>query len=288
MKSKYFSILLGVTLLAITSCGQESSSSTASSTIQGYVDSITGQTVAGTSSNSYTNIDQVRAAFNAKSLESGVTEGTYIYHTGSSFGGSSNYGVSGGISVSGCFFGLFGDCSNSGSNSNQNSELQNYLNNGRMLKIGQLDQNSSTLSVLEAIGVSNNNFTYNSSSYSRTNSMYLKMLGLDDVYDETKVNAATIEVRDNNNSITSVNGIVVEHIKRSYVGISSIKRYVLTTNLPVIANPIAILDGNYNIEVSGLLKSVGLGLYIKSIVVHSYTGTSNGSELLGTDYRIQL
>lgn len=280
MKTKLIIALLSMTILS--SCGKTDIGD-AQRAVTNYV-TANGETIVGSSSNNFTTIEQVRSAFNAKSLETGVAEGMYIYHIGSSYGASSGSGISGGISISGCFFGLFGDCDEN-SNSNQNSQLQNYLSNGRMQQVGEVNLGSSSLNMKRATGVSNNNFTYTNQVYSRSSSDYTQMLGLNSNYSETRVFPASVEL----SSGTVIDAVIVEHISKTYLTINSIKRYVLSTNIPVVANPIAILEGTSNIQVTGVLKSIGATNEINKISIDRYTGVNHwGNEGVGYNFEIRL
>ena len=57
-------------------------------------------------------------------------------------------------------------------------------------------------------------------------------------FQETRVRPATITLSNN----TTVEAVLVEHISKVYTSINNVKRYILSTNLPVVANPIAIID----------------------------------------------
>lgn len=279
MKTKLTIALLSMAILS--SCGKTDVGS-AGNAVTNYV-TANGETIVGSSTNNFTTIEQVRAAFNAKSLEAGVAENMYIYHLGSSYGASSGSGISGGISISGCFFGLFGDCENN--TSNQSFQLQSYLENGRMQQIGQVNLGSSSLNIKKATGVANSDFTYTNQVYTRSSTEYTNMLGLNSIASETRVFPATVEL----SSGSIIDAVVVEHINKTYLTINSIKRYVLSTNLPVVANPIAIIDGKSNIKVTGVLKSVGNTNHIKKISIDRYTGVNFwGNETVGYNFEIRL
>lgn len=283
MKTKLTIALLSMAILS--SCGKTDIGNAQDAAVS-YV-TANGETIVGTANNNFTTIEQVRSAFNAKSLEAGVSEGMYIYHIGSKYGANSGSGISGGISISGCFFGLFGDCDDNNT-SNQNYQLQSYLDNGRMQKVGAVNLGSSSLNIKKATGVLNNDFTYTDQVYTRTSAEYTQMLGLNSSATETRVFPATVEISDvTGNKI--VDAVIVEHINKTYQSITSIKRYVISTNVPVAANPIAVIEGNSNIQVTGVLKSIGTTGHVKKINVDRYTGVSFwGNETVGYNLEIRL
>jgi hypothetical protein len=139
-----------------------------------------------------------------------------------------------------------------------------------MLKVRNLDQNSNTLNLAKATGVSYNDFTYSNYVLTRNHNDYRSMLGMSSSYNRAKLSNATIELQ----SGERVQGVVVEYIKEGYYGVpSSIKRYVLSTNLPIAANPIAILNG-LRAEVTGVLSTVGTNIKLRRIEIDTITELS--------------
>ena len=270
-KAKY--LLLFVMGLSLYSCGKNSSGGSGGSGSSTIGINGDGSITAGNSGQNFQTIDELRNAFNAMSLEAGVTEGMYIYHIGNHYTGNSSGGggTGGGITITGCLFGIFGDCDDNGNGGQQNNyQLQQYLNYGRMLKVRNLDQNANTLNLAKATGVYYNDFTYSNYVLTRTHNDYRSMLGMSSSYNQAKLANATIELQ----SGERVQAVVVEYIKESYYGVpNSIKRYVLSTNLPIAANPIAVLHG-LRAEVTGVLSTVGNNIKLRRIEIDTITELS--------------
>ncbi len=274
MKSKFNLILLSLAILALSSCGGANSTSSTSSNLSTVSVSSDGATTVGTSTNNFRTIEQVRAAFDSMSFKEGLSQGTYIYHVGSDYS-TSNSSTS--INISGCFFGLFGDCSNSNS-SDITSQLEAYLDAGRMLQVGSLDNNTSMVNLNEAIGVANNDFIFDSYVYSLDSFDYKEMLGLNRSYAMTKLSSATVTLTNG----TSFDAVVVEFVDGVFRTVRSVKSFVLSTNVPVAANPIALIESGFNERstVRKVLKSVGSNIEIKSIVFDKITAINGDRELI--------
>ncbi len=284
-RAKY--LLLFVMCLSLYSCGKNSSGSGGASGGSTIGINSDGSITAGNSGQNFQTVDELRNAFNAMSLESGVAEGMYIYHVGNHYTGNSGGGggIGGGITITGCFFGLFGDCDDNGNGGGPNNyQLQQYLNNGRMLKVRNLDQNSNTLNLAKATGVSYNDFTYSNYVLTRNHNDYRSMLGMSSSYNRSKLSTATIELQ----SGERVQGVVVEYINEGYDGLpSSIKRYVLSTNLPIAANPIAILNG-LQTEVTGVLSTVGTNIKLRKIEIDTITEVSYYGQVFERNLNIYI
>jgi len=238
-----------------------------------------------TQTQAYGSIDQVRQAFAAKSIADGAPVATEIFHIGSYFGGSSG---SGGFNVSGCAQILFWEIGDCGTNtSQQEAEMMSRLTSGEYKTVFQASPNSLTYKIPTGVEVVNNTvqYTYNGSdiTYDRTDEVYKEMLAIDrnDIL-ETRVSPATITFQNN----TTIAGQIVEVVfgNNNYgnTQVTDMKRFVLSTNLPTIANPIAVLNGAYP-SLSGYLAAVGTPSnyrMIKSIqinTIHTYQG-SNGNQ----------
>jgi len=230
----------------------------------------------------YGSIDEVRQAFATKSISDGAPVGTEVFHIGQYFGGSS---LSGSIGVSGCaqiLFWSIGDC---GTNtSQQESEMLSRLTKGEYKTVFGSSANAITYKVPSGVEVVNNTvqYVYNGSdkTYDRADQVYKEMLALDrnDIL-ETRVSPVTITFQNN----TTIAGQIVEVVfgSNNYgnTQVTDMKRFVLSTNLPSIANPIAVLNGAYP-SLSGYLAAVGTPSnyrMIKSIsinTIHTYQWAS--------------
>jgi hypothetical protein len=231
-----------------------------------------------TQTQAYGSIDQVRQAFAGKSIADGAPVGTEVYHVGSYFGGSSS---SGSFNVSGCAQILFWEIGDCGTNtSQQETEMLSRLTKGEYKTVFGSSANAVTYKIPTGIEVVNNTvqYVYNGSdkTYDRNDQVYKEMLALDrnDIL-ETRVSPATITFQNN----TTIAGQIVEVVfgNNNYgnTQVTDMKRFVLSTNLPSIANPIAVLNGAYP-SLSGYLAAVGTPTnyrMIKSIsitTIHTY------------------
>lgn len=230
------------------SCGDKSNSSGSSSSSSG-VSGLPGNTV--TQTQSYTSIDQVRSAFASKPMNDGLATGTEIYHMGPYF--NSNYSSSGINFQAGFCLQLFGwsagDCDTQGTS--QQDLLLAQLDNGVFKKATA--SSTTAVSYQEPSGVSNASgyweYTYDTAqtqSYDRNNSQYKEMLGLDltsaNILD-SKVSPATITLSNGQQIAGQILEIVTGYNNYGQQSIQDIRRYVLSTNLPVAANPIAVING---------------------------------------------
>lgn len=226
-----------------------------------------------TQTQSYQSIDQVRSAFNQKAMNQGLSNGMEIYHMGSHF--NSNYG-GGGINFQAGFcidlgFWSAGDCDSYGGPS-QEDILIDQLNNGVYKKV--TSSNASSVTYQQPTGVASDNYggyvyTYNNAqneSFDRNSADYKEMLGLDIPANnlvDSKVSPATITL---SNGQQVVGQVVELFIGSSYYGnttVSDVRRYVLSANLPLAANPVAVISGIVNgyygpmATVSGYLGFIG-------------------------------
>src|SRR5690554_1293467 len=111
MKKLFKNLPLALLVLTLSvGCGKDNSSggSSGSSSEPIAVDGI------GNSSQNFQTIEEVRTAFNAKSMSAGVTQNLDVYHVGPYFGGkASGGGIKVDYGVSGCLnliFWQWGDC----------------------------------------------------------------------------------------------------------------------------------------------------------------------------------
>jgi hypothetical protein len=237
-------LVLASSLLVSCGKGENSSGSSSTSNLNGLPGNSYSQASA------YTSLDQVRSAFNAKALSDGLQDGTEVFHVGPYF--NSSYGGSSLSFNAGFCIQLFnwsaGDCQNQ-SNSMQ-TYLMNQLDNGKYKKVSGLNTNS--LSFKEPSGVSNTNgfwqYQYNNPSiaYDRNSNAYKAMLGLDIPAQNiiaSHVSAATITMSNGQTIQGQILEIVIGYNSWGQPSVSDIKRFVLSTNLPTFANPIAVING---------------------------------------------
>lgn len=257
-------ILLVFSLFFALSCGSENSSggAPASTTNTNIGISDDGTIEPGNSSQVYGSIEELRSAFNSMSLETGVNTNSNFYHVGSKY----QNGGSGWIDIDFCLF-----------NCNQiEFQLEQVLKYGRVIKIQSLNQDSESLSLGRANGVENNDFTYENYTYTRNNHEYQSMLGFNLNFNEVKFSKATISLSDG----SSVLGVLVDYrtLNTFNGALIARKRYVLSTNLPVVANPIAETEESSNqASVVANLKQIGINLYVTRIDIEEINQNSDGS-----------
>lgn len=279
---KQLPILVIAGALAV-ACGSGENSSGGGSTTAPGINGLPGNTV--TQTTSYQSVDQVRAAFNSKGLNDGLANGTEIYHMGPYFNNS--YG-NGGINFQGGFcinlFGqTYGDCQN---NNGQQDYLLDLLDNGVYKKVTAAS--TTAVSYQEPSGVSNQSgfwqFTYDNSatqSYSRNSQDYLKMLALDVPMNnivESRVSPATITMSNGQQVAGQILEVVTGYSNYGQVSVSDIRRYVLSTNLPIAANPIAVING---------MSPIVNGYYGPTAIVNGYLAFLGNSNVQGQALAVQ-
>ena len=256
MRALFTKLPLAILGLAIlTSCGKDGESGGSSSA------SVQGSISAGA------NIDQIRHAFNSTSLSHGITQssdqnyGTSIYHGGSYFKVPSDSDCK---SVDLFGIDLFELCFGS-----HQSPLERELD---LYEIKQVNTaSSSEVRFKEPVGLNNygQGYVYGSEQvFNRSNERYKAMLGLK--------NQRPVEVRPSAAKITLSNGAIKNGVYVEYffgtkqdniLNLTSKEAYVLSTELPVLANPIAV--ENSNGQVVGKLGKVG-SLIVTQIKVLNY------------------
>jgi hypothetical protein len=197
------------------------------------------------------NIEQIRSQFAAKSLSDGLQNGLAVYHVGphysSSYYGGGNFNFQ--FQVSGCINLIFvqvGDCGSTGYSNQQ--YMENIVDMGEF-KIVQ-SSTSTQVNYEEAIGVSNEQFLVTQKTFTRNSSRYTDMLGTNGGVIgggfQSLVTAAYVRLTNGQ----QIEAYLIEHFN----GYNT-TRYVVSPSLPVLANPIAVLDGYGQFQ--GALKSVG-------------------------------
>ncbi len=264
-----------------TACGKKDDSGSSSSSGSGVSSFNNG---INTSPMSQTNLDQIRSAFNGTSFASGLENNVEMYHVGPYYNG--NYSNSGGgFDVQGCInlFGWeVGDCNGAG---NMEQILIDQLQNGSVKKV--ISRSDNSLSYKEPVGVITQNgyslFNYNGAqteTLNRESTSYKEMLGLVNNTNIIKhyVHNATITMVRNNQQ-QSVGAKVVELIYGYNNGqfgqiVTDIKRFVVSTNLPVAVNPIAVINGLYPVNYNGLQANGALSYYGNGEVVNQISSIS--------------
>jgi hypothetical protein len=255
--------LLALSLMA--ACGDNASGtkSKKSSGISGFDNGQTGYTTSG---ENYSSLDQIRSDYNSKSLASGIANDTNVYHVGTYFGGQSQGGAQVGVSVYGCLNLIFwevGDCDSSGGY-DIDTYLQSALDMGRIWVTRDVGTNS--VIVDEATGVLNGDYLFDAVTFDRNNDIYEDMLaiGRNDLVD-VKISGATVKLT--NNQV-----LPATHIEyfygvnyTGYTQVTGIKRFIITKNLPTIANPVAVI--NQAGYLTGYLSNIGNDINVQSLTI---------------------
>jgi hypothetical protein len=266
---------LSVAMLALSlmaACGDNSTGakSKKSSGVSGFGNGQTGYTTQG---ENYSNIDQIRNDYSNKSLASGIANNTNIYHVGTYFGGQSQGGGQVGVSVYGCLNLIFwqvGDCDEAGGGYDIDAYLQSALDMGRIWVTDSVGQNS--VIVDEAYDVLNGDYLFQSETFDRNDDIYRDMLGLgrNDIV-SIKISGATVKLT--NNEVLPATHIEYFYGTNytGYTNITGIKRFIISKNLPVIANPVAVV--NQSGYLTGYLSNIGNNINVQSITIekmHNY------------------
>lgn len=260
---KRMSIML-LAFSVLSACGENKSGGGSSSKSSGIGNGQTGYTTQG---ENYSNIDEVRNQFSAKSMADGISDGETVYHVGSYFGGNSSGGGQVSVNVYGCLNLIFwqvGDC-DSNSGYDPTSYLENALNLGRIWQVQGASGES--ISINEAYDVIGGNYIYQPQSFDRNNAKYRAMLGLDHAQN-VKAVISNAQIKLSNNQIIPATFIEYFVVSTGPYGnefyMQELDSFVVTKNLPVVANPVLVTKG-YTIK--GYLSNVGQNIRVKSITI---------------------
>lgn len=269
MKTKIKNAFLMVAVSAlIVSCGKGNSSSSGGKggDVSG-VKEFTENTVSDVS------IQTIQSKFNSLNTASnGAQAGAIVYHVGPYYmglGSSSSFN----FQVSGCLnliFTQIGDC-------NTGYSAENYwrsiIDSGSYKVIKSVSTTSNSYERLT--DVDGNDLYYTAYSFSKNASLYKSMLDLDSSgsfgYGATPTKGSVAEV-------TLTNGQKIEaYLVEKFDGYYNYK-YVVSPQLPLMANPVAILDryGNF----LGALKGVG-NTRIKQVRVNFHVINYGGQVVPG-------
>lgn len=270
MQNLFKMSLFMMSLVLVTSCGKENSTGGGSSST-----SISTSTVTDGGQN-FASYDELRAFYDSRALNDNLAENTVIYHVGPLFG-SSTQQVDTSFSAVLCFNGqnYFGDdslCSNGYSNG---SYLSNMVNNGEYKTVSSAT--SSSVSYNIATGVQNNSFIFEPKTFDRTDSVYRKMLNID--------NKATAKIVVGNANVVMSNGQALKSdLVEYFYSDGTYEAFVIGSNIAVLANPILSIKGSYgtngvSADVIGELSNIGeitvrsLQATIHRLSYNAYTDT---------------
>lgn len=263
---KFFGNILLISAMALTlsSCGKDnvlggeessSSSSSSSSSMKGI---------------NFKNYTELRDYYNKKSLTAGLADKDIIYHVGPEFGGQDFYQYDFDFDFDFDFgycinlFGeLKGDCADNQNNNNYNlDQFQAVVNNGEYMKV--VERSSSKIDIDLATSASGYGLVYERGVFNKDDAMFREMLNLDKkavakvVISKATVNAYDEKAKKNVNLVSDY----VEYFLAD--GSNTVRGFVVSSQLPLIANPIAVTT---NFNYVGAL-SYGGRYTIRSITVN--------------------
>lgn len=269
MKNFLKMMVLGTLIMGLASCGKDEGSSSRSSS-----SSVISSFGNGTTGASFEEFTTLRDTFIASGFNAGLTEVTAVYHIGPRYGGSFN-SSSNNLSATFCLGGnnLFGNddrCSTSGS---VDSQLNDIIDRGEYKVVRSATSTSVDFGL--ANGVSNGTFTFSENIFDANDSLYREMLNLDE--DSTRrivVSDAQIQM--------SGTGQIAANLVEFFFEDGRYESYILSSALPLIANPIAAYTGTYivgggvSFELDGRLSFFGQS---------SLTGLSAQPHMLTNDFQ---
>lgn len=244
MKNLMNLMLIAAMVFAFSACGKKEESSSSSASVP-VVNPLPTTDFYGSESTEFGNFDTLKQYFLAKTFDNGVSAGQIIYHVGPEYGMQTS---GGNFNLGFCivFFGqTIGDCDDMGNN----AILENIVANGEYKVV--TSANASGVSYDLATDVVDGQFVFEARNFDQTSESFIDMLNLDNqAVIKVVVSRAQITYTDN----SQVAGDLVEFFYGSGGSISNIKRIVLSKDLPLIANPVAIFDAYGNAK--GALNNI--------------------------------
>lgn len=261
MKNLKKLLFLGTMVLALVSCGKENESGGGGGNTPSTTSNIDNNF--GNQAVNFSNYNQFKSAFTSKALNSGVTDGMIVYHIGPAFGGE-NFGNSNwdfNVDVGFCidFFGrTHGDCDNY--NNVPGDNLQGIIDNGSYKKVISSSGTEVVYDKAVSSNASNSGFSYERKQFNRSDEFYIDMLNID------KKSIAKIVFK-KATVLTESGSIQADYVEyflndadRTVLG------FVVSNQLPLIANPIAVTK---NQNFTGVLSYAG-SVSVKSISVEMH------------------
>ncbi len=274
--SKSVVALLAISMLSV-SCGKKNgeNSSGKPSSSSSDVSNLTNSSTAHLKS-----LKSVQDAFAKLKDNTGLKAGDEIIHTGNAFVDfqhqySNNTNINLGDAIGDNWFGnLF-----SGVNLSLGYGTSTNVSPTDTARIYKVESAASTVKLVEATGVSNTGemIYSNPFNYTRNDDLYRDMLNLDNVtYEKVAVTPVKITLHDD----SVINGTHIELFKSGWVA----DRYIVSTNLPVAANPVNVYrqtDGKQG----SLIKIGNKGIKKLSGTFHQLQWTASGKfELVGQTF----
>jgi hypothetical protein len=267
---RFIQLLMMATLVtAVASCGKQNSSGSSSSKSSNQTD-----WYASGTNNGFGNYDDLKEYYMDKSLSSDLPNNTVIYHVGEIYGANySNVEFDFDFNFTFCIgdenlFGDDDDCNYYGGNST--ADLQDIVDDGEYKVVR--NSTSTTVSFDLATGASNNIFTFAAGQeYNQTSPIFRKMLNIDN----KPVNKIVVSKA---NAFMTNKGNIQADLVEYFFQDGSYEAYILSPDIPVIANPIAVFGGSYsvngsvNFDIDGELSNVGQSVLTSvSTTVHRLT-----------------
>ena len=242
-------LLLGMMILALVSCGKEEQSSGGGGS--------SGSSGSGSTSGvNYKNHSELKKAFTSKSFTTGLSDKTVIYHVGPDFGGTNFNSIDIDFDFDfgfcGNFFGkTYGDCD---SYSNNGVDYDNLVEKGEYKRVIKRSKDKIEYDLATGAHASGTGAEFTRKSYTRGDSFYREMLNLDKKSVQ-KVVISKAEVYVTNASTGKRSTIKADYVEYFFNDSErSLKGYVVSNQLPLFANPLAITTGR---NLSGALSNSG-------------------------------
>lgn len=247
------------------------------------------------SGQSVKSIEELRAIFEKKKMSDALEEGMPIFHMGPAF---SNATVSSSLNFESSFCAQlliwsFGDCKTQQQVYNEQylAYINQSISNGRFNVVERLFSDSILVhQITEFFDASLDlqNSRGNADIYSKDNTpFYKEMLGLNTTNNwgfggSSKYHVSSAKVEMENGQ--TIEAYLVEIF--NYQTTSTAKKFIVSPQLAVIANPVAVIEPNYYgyTYFTGALKSVG-GVKVKSISATTHVMNQNGQITQGQQIR---
>lgn len=199
------------------------------------------------------NLPQVRDAFNNTSLSSGMENGDIISHTGPYFKSVTSSCITKSwliFSATACL-------------DTYSSTLERDMEESLIKKVASSSADSVQFQIPVDIDSQTGTYIYDGTeTFDRNDSAYKEMLSLNQEPIETRISSATVTL----NNSEKISGIYVEYFygdkNNGHLNITSRKSFVLSTGVPVMANPMIAV--NEHDQVIGGLTKIN-GKYVSGI-----------------------
>lgn len=250
-------------IMSLASCGKNSSGGGSSSTNTSNV-GVNGSWYTNSGDNQgFGDATAFKNYYQSKSMAENAVVNTVVYHVGPRYGGSyNNFEVDFSLNFAFCIGSenLFGNdnlCSYQ--QGNNSSDLGDIVDNGEYKVIRA--SSSTTNSFDLATGANSGGFIFDTRNYNSNSPIYRSMLNLDN-----KPTRKVVVSRAYAN-LSNRGNIPVDLVEYFFTD-GTYEAYVLGSDIPMIANPLVILEGNYgtsgsnnypqlNYQVKGELNNIG-------------------------------